>query len=391
MTTTAQLTSNWPRPPPLVDVQNWVDDVYLKRCGVNASIGSRFAKSEPYARHVVFSLLPWPRSSPVKQPSIPNIPSFAPASWSHQELKLLHQLRIIHPADRPRFAEPGLLCFPMIHDLVQPPSATLRGSAATIPSLDFDLPFVLFYSHHPYHSPTSPRGWNGYGTKHELFLTAHGFVLHKDPNTCVSILGATFLRGSGAAVGKNHKEGNELLYLALKEFHLIHPSFTKLEALDNVCGKENLEIANNDFDMGWKPGLDLIFITQSPSSSTTVTKAAVKVQYPGVADSIESDLSNLSMLINASGLATRTMTTMTPTMTLKLDDVNNTGTARSKDCTLIITEGNLRTGRCVLASAKACFKYMIMYEQVGSINQEVIKAYFTITSINRCWVFLDGI
>jgi aarF domain-containing kinase len=44
-------------------------------------------------------------------------------------------------------------------------------------------------------------------------------------------------------------------------------------------------------------------LSKSPSSSKTVTKVAVKVQYPGVADSIESDLSNLSMLINATGLA----------------------------------------------------------------------------------------
>mmetsp|Transcript_25002 Transcript_25002/g.54077 ORF Transcript_25002/g.54077 Transcript_25002/m.54077 type:complete len:677 (+) Transcript_25002:226-2256(+) len=40
----------------------------------------------------------------------------------------------------------------------------------------------------------------------------------------------------------------------------------------------------------------------SPSTSDT-TKVAVKVQYPGVADSIESDLSNLSMLVKATGLA----------------------------------------------------------------------------------------
>jgi hypothetical protein len=30
-------------------------------------------------------------------------------------------------------------------------------------------------------------------------------------------------------------------------------------------------------------------------------------------------------------------------------------------------------------------------DKSGGINQEVIKAYFTITSINWCWVFLDGI
>jgi hypothetical protein len=120
---TAPLTSNWPCPSPLVDIPNWIDDVYLKRCGADASIGSRFAKSEPYAWHVVFSLPPWPHSSPVKRPSIPNIPSFASASRSHQELKLFHQLRIIQLADRPRFTKPGSLCFPMVHNLVQPPSA----------------------------------------------------------------------------------------------------------------------------------------------------------------------------------------------------------------------------------------------------------------------------
>ncbi len=220
---------------------------------------------------------------------------------------------------------------------------------------------------------------------------AHGFVLHKDPNTCASILGAASLRGSGAAIGQNYKEDDDLLYLALKEFHLIHPSFTKLEALEDVCVKENLEIANNDFGMGWKPELDSIDITQSLSSLRTVMNAAVKVQQTGVADSIESDLLNLSVLINASGLATRTTTTTTPTTASKLNVVNNAGTARSKDCTLIITEGDSRTGRCVLASAKACYKYTFMYGQVGSINQEVIKAYFTITSINWCWIFLDCI
>ena len=40
-------------------------------------------------------------------------------------------------------------------------------------------------------------------------------------------------------------------------------------------------------------------------NSTTTTRVAVKVQYPGVADSIDSDLSNLSMLVSATGLAPR--------------------------------------------------------------------------------------
>jgi hypothetical protein len=66
---------------------------------------------------------------------------------------------------------------------------------------------------------------------------ANGFVLHENPNTCASILGATFLHGGNAAVGRNYKEDVGLLYLALKELCLIHPSDTKLEALDDVCVK----------------------------------------------------------------------------------------------------------------------------------------------------------
>ena len=42
---------------------------------------------------------------------------------------------------------------------------------------------------------------------------------------------------------------------------------------------------------------------RTPSSDDGITKVAVKVQYPGVADSIESDLSNLTMLVKATGLS----------------------------------------------------------------------------------------
>jgi hypothetical protein len=41
----------------------------------------------------------------------------------------------------------------------------------------------------------------------------------------------------------------------------LDPSITKLEALDDVCVKENLEIVNNDYNMGWKPVSDSIAIT----------------------------------------------------------------------------------------------------------------------------------
>lgn len=41
----------------------------------------------------------------------------------------------------------------------------------------------------------------------------------------------------------------------------------------------------------------------TPTNDDGITKVAVKVQYPGVADSIESDLSNLTMLVKATGLS----------------------------------------------------------------------------------------
>jgi cation-transporting ATPase 13A3/4/5 len=50
----------------------------------------------------------------------------------------------------------------------------------------------------------------------------------------------------------------------------------------------------------------------------------------------------------------------------------------------------LREGRCALASAFASYKFMIMYGQVGTINQ-LINAYFQVTFAEWCWVFLDGV
>ncbi len=43
---------------------------------------------------------------------------------------------------------------------------------------------------------------------------------------------------------------------------MIHPSIMQLEALDDVCVKDNLEIIDDDYDMGWKPVLDSIAITK---------------------------------------------------------------------------------------------------------------------------------
>ncbi|KAL7490004.1 hypothetical protein ACHAW6_015703 [Cyclotella cf. meneghiniana] len=83
------------------------------------------------------------------------------------------------------------------------------------------------------------------------------------------------------------------------------PTHQLMRQLDDQWGK------------GWKDKIDLeerpfaaASIGQvhrgtlrSPSSLGVPRKVAVKVQYPGVADSIESDLSNLSMLVKATGLA----------------------------------------------------------------------------------------
>ena len=156
MVAAAPLSSIWPGPLPLVDIPNWDDDVYLTGGGADASLGSRFTESEPYAWRVVFLLMIWPRSSP----SQPTAPSCAPTSQLHRERPFLHRLHIIHPSDCPRFAELGSLWIPMVQGHSVTPPSTLRWSACTIPTLDFYLPAVLFYFHRPYHSPTTTGGWS---------------------------------------------------------------------------------------------------------------------------------------------------------------------------------------------------------------------------------------
>jgi hypothetical protein len=168
----APLSSIWPGPSPLVDIPNWDDDVYLTGGGADASLGSRFTESEPYARRIVFLLMLWPRSSP----SHPTAPPCAPTSQLHCKRSFLHRLHIIHPSVRPRFAKLGSSWIPMVQGHSVTPLSTLRCSACTIPTLDFDLPAVLFYFHRPYHSPTTTGGWSGDGTNNALFLTAHGNV-----------------------------------------------------------------------------------------------------------------------------------------------------------------------------------------------------------------------
>jgi cation-transporting ATPase 13A3/4/5 len=62
----------------------------------------------------------------------------------------------------------------------------------------------------------------------------------------------------------------------------------------------------------------------------------------------------------------------------------------SLDKTITSVINVLREGRCALASAFACYKYMIMYGQIETINQ-VINAYLAITFTEWCWFFMDGI
>ena len=151
----APLTPSWPGLPPLVDIPNWDDVIYLKRRGADAFFGSRFAKSEPYARHGVFLLPLWPHI----YPSLPTFSFCAPTAKWRQEHQFLHRHQITHPADRSRLAKPGLSWIPMVQATSVTPSSTLRGSACTIPTSDFNLPIVLFHFHRPYHSPTTTGRW----------------------------------------------------------------------------------------------------------------------------------------------------------------------------------------------------------------------------------------
>jgi magnesium-transporting ATPase (P-type) len=63
-------------------------------------------------------------------------------------------------------------------------------------------------------------------------------------------------------------------------------------------------------------------------------------------------------------------------------------TSLNKDLSSVVDI--IREGRCSLASALACYKYMIMYGQVETINQ-LINAYFAVTFSDWCWVFMDGV
>jgi cation-transporting ATPase 13A3/4/5 len=62
-------------------------------------------------------------------------------------------------------------------------------------------------------------------------------------------------------------------------------------------------------------------------------------------------------------------------------------TGIEKSCMSVVDV--LLEGRASLASAIACYKYMLMYGVVETCNQ-MIQAYFAVTFSEWCWVFMDG-
>lgn len=92
-----------------------------------------------------------------------------------------------------------------------------------------------------------------------LFLEAHGFVPDENPNNCAIVTGSNFLRRHAAA--GRYDENVAYVLRALKILHLIHPHETRLEALDDVCVKANLEIVDDGDVVGRKPASDAIAIT----------------------------------------------------------------------------------------------------------------------------------
>eukprot|EP00578_Thalassiosira_sp_NH16_P002999 CAMPEP_0181140008 /NCGR_PEP_ID=MMETSP1071-20121207/35083_1 /TAXON_ID=35127 /ORGANISM="Thalassiosira sp., Strain NH16" /LENGTH=1022 /DNA_ID=CAMNT_0023226947 /DNA_START=76 /DNA_END=3144 /DNA_ORIENTATION=+ len=89
-----------------------------------------------------------------------------------------------------------------------------------------------------------------------LFLEAHGFAPHENPNNCASISGSFFLRRI-IATGR-YDENADLVLRALKNLHLIHPKVMEFEALENVCVKQNLEVVDDGLHVGVKPASDSI-------------------------------------------------------------------------------------------------------------------------------------
>jgi hypothetical protein len=136
--------------------------------------------------------------------------------------------------------------FTLFHTLSESNSITVRSDR------DIFLPAT---------GATSIQLFEDYGpVDSSLFLEAHGFVPFENPNNCAIILGTNFLRRY-AAVGRLD-ENVALVLRAFKLLHFIHPEDeTKLEALNDVCVKANLEIVDDGEVVGRKPASDALAIT----------------------------------------------------------------------------------------------------------------------------------
>ena len=148
--------------------------------------------------------------------------------------------------------------FTLFHTLSESNSITVRSDR------DVFLPPTLFGKEGAESAgegaTTTIQLFEDYGpVDNSLFLEAHGFVPNENPNNCAIIPGSYFLRRY-AAVGRFDKNV-ALVLRALKVLHLIHPEETKLEALNDMCVKSNLDIIDDGDDVGRKPASDALAIT----------------------------------------------------------------------------------------------------------------------------------
>ncbi|KAL9187112.1 hypothetical protein ACHAXT_010832 [Thalassiosira profunda] len=91
-----------------------------------------------------------------------------------------------------------------------------------------------------------------------LFLEAHGFVPHENPNNCATISGSLFLRRNVAS--GRHDENAGLVLRALKALRLIHPDVRSFEALEDVCVRADLSLVDDGNTVGRRPASDSIAI-----------------------------------------------------------------------------------------------------------------------------------
>jgi hypothetical protein len=138
----------------------------------------------------------------------------------------------------------------MVHDLVQP-SSTLQGSAATIPLLDFDLPFLLFHPHHPYYSPPGDFDCNTTDSLPEdydcIINDANANESHSDESTGNDAKGWNikcykFLGTLTSSMAKEY-----FLNLNIHEIHFTEISTNYISSFDDDMSKEG---SDNMISMG---------------------------------------------------------------------------------------------------------------------------------------------